>query len=149
MILSLLLGAFAVHAQTAADDAHVLSVIHRKLANPYRVKYNSPIIFVRTIAALGPIYQGVCKEGINENVDFTVEMFLWGDPHRTTIQTSYINCTGVPLPSPPFSAGSRLIVYCERPQDAAFQCLNPVPYSDATAKEIYQWTAAIKPIPTR
>ena len=143
LMLACMLAAPAF-AQTAADDLHVLSVIRRNLANPNRVTYNNPFVFVGEITGFGPIFQGVCKEGVNQEVDFSISKLIYGDFDGSTIRARYINCSRAPLPSPPFAQHAKLIVYCERPHDS-ISCLNPVSYSNATLHEIRRWIAGIHP----
>jgi hypothetical protein len=130
------------------DDAHVLAVIHQRLAEPNRVTYNHPIVFVGAITKFGPVFQGVCKAGVGEDVDYEVLQWIYGEGQRTEILTSYINCTRQPLPSPPFTLGAKVIVYCEAPH-GAFLCLNPVAYSDNVLRQLQHQTASLQPNPRR
>lgn len=130
------------------DDAHVLAVIRQRLAEPNRVTYNNPIIFVADITRFGPVFQGACKTGVGEDVDYEVLQWIYGDGERSKIPASYINCTRQPLPSPPFTLHAKMIVYCESPH-GPFLCLNPIKYSDATLREIQRQTASLYPTPRR
>jgi hypothetical protein len=143
----ILFGARAASSQLAGD-AHVLAVIHRNLADPNVVTYNGPVVFVGDITRFGPIFQGVCKEAVNEDVDYEVWQWIYGGGQRTKILASYINCTHQQLPAPPFTPGANLIVYCERPH-GTFECLNPIPASDANLQKVQQWTVNIHPMPRR
>ena len=144
LVASMLMLARAAQTQTAADDEHVLGVIHTRLMEPNRITYNHPIIFVARIARLGPVFQGVCKTGVGEDVDFSVAHLLMGDFGGTTVHASYINCTQGPLPSPPFTLSARVIAYCEEPHQTQL-CLNPVPYTLEREQLIQSWIDATKP----
>lgn len=132
----------------STGDQHVLSVIRQRLGNPTRVTYNHPIIFVAEISRFGPVFQGVCKSGVSEEVDYQVQQWIYGGPERDTVHTSYINCTRLPLPSPPFTPNVKLIVYCEAPS-GGFACLNPIAYSVESLHQIQAWAAEAHPTPRR
>jgi hypothetical protein len=97
-------------------------------------------VFVGEITRLGPVFQGVCKEGVGEDVDVSVGRLLFGDFDALVVHTSYINCSRVSLPSPPFTLHAQLIVYCEE-YPAHIICLNPVPYSERTLQQVQAWIA--------
>lgn len=126
-----------------AQNSSVLEKIHARLTNTEKLSYHRPIVFVGEIAALGPVYQGVCKSGVNQAVDFTVSRLLFGKFLGTMIHTGYINCTMQPLPSPPFTLHGRVIVYCE--QFHSLSCLTPVPLTEERQKTVEAWIAAIPP----
>jgi hypothetical protein len=128
----------------SADDEHVLTVIRQRLTNGARVENNAPFVFIGKIDGFGPIFHGVCKEGVNEEVDFSISKLIVGKFADSTVKAGYINCAQAPLPSPPFTQGAKLIVYCERAQ-SQIACLNPVAYSDARVHEIQRWYTATYP----
>jgi hypothetical protein len=136
----LLLCLFAVPLLVAQDES-VLSQIHKHLSTPeYRHDHNRAI-FVGEIVGLGPVFQGVCKQPVNQSVDFRVSEILLGDLPESTVHAGYINCSHAPLPSPPFTLHSKVIVYCFH--NMGFKCLAPVPYTDQRLNTVKSWIAAI------
>ena len=139
MLVCFLCGA-ALHAQVETSDA-VLQKIHKRLTSVEKLSYHKPIVFIGEITALGSVYQGPCKQAVNESVDFTVSRLLFGKFSETVVHTGYINCTMRPLPSPPFTVGARVIVYCERFH--FLSCLTPVEFTEARQRTVEGWIAAI------
>jgi hypothetical protein len=140
--LCCLLSVAALHAQVEQNDA-ALEKIHRRLTNTEKLSYHRPIVFVGEISALGAVFQGVCKSGVNQSVDFTVSRLLFGKFSETVVHTGYINCTMRPLPSPPFTVGAHVIVYCE--QFHSLSCLTPVEFTEARQRTVEGWITAIPP----
>jgi len=124
----------------AADDASVLDKIHKRLTSPEKLTYHNPIVFVGEISKMGPVYQGICKQAVNQDVEFTVSRLLFGNYHDSLVHTGYTNCTTRPLPSPPFTLHIRVIVYCERFQHSV-HCLDPIEFSDEHLKNVESWIA--------
>lgn len=131
-----------LHAQAEGNDA-ALEKIHRRLTNVERLKYHRPIVFVGEITALGPVFQGICKSAVNEGVDFTISRLLFGQFPEKVMHAGFINCTRQPLPSPPFTLHSTVIVYCEQLNFGG--CLTPVEFSEERQKKVEGWSAAIPP----
>jgi hypothetical protein len=129
-----------LHAQVEGNDA-ALEKIHRRLTNVERLKSHKPIVFVADISALGPVFQGVCKSPVNENVDLTISRLLFGHFSEQVMHTGFINCTRQPLPSPPFTLHGTVIVYCEQLDFPG--CLTPVEFSEERQKKVEGWIAAI------
>ncbi len=130
----------ALQAQVEQSDA-VLQKIHQRLKSVEKLSYHKPIVFVGEITALGAVYQGPCKEAVNESVDFAVSRLLFGKFSETVVHAGYINCTMRPLPSPPFTVGARVIVYCERFH--FLSCLTPVESTEERQRTVEAWIAAI------
>jgi len=80
---------------------------------------------------------GVCKQAVNENVDFKIETVVLGTFRGSELRTGFINCTGEPLPAFPFTLHGRVIVYCE--QSHSLKCLIPVGFSDQQLAQIKLW----------
>jgi hypothetical protein len=139
LVLFFLLWTSALSSE--ADDASVLDKIHKRLTSPEKLTYHNPIVFVGEISKMGPVYQGICKQEVNQDVDFTVFRLLFGNYHDSLVHTGYINCTTRPLPSPPFTLHVRVIVYCERFHHSV-HCLDPIEYSDEHLKKVESWIAA-------
>src|ERR1700730_6521325 len=139
--LILLLWTSALSSQAERDDS-VLDKRHKRLASSESLTYHNPIVFVGEISQLGPVYQSVCKEAVNQEVEFTISLLLFGDHPDSLVRTGYVNCTWKPLPSPSFTLHAPVIVYCEQ-FDHSVQCLDPVGVSDERWKKIEPWTAAI------
>lgn len=132
----------ALHAQVEGNDA-ALEKIHRQLTNVERLKYHKPVVFIAEISALGPVFQGVCKSAVNQSVDFTISRLLFGQFPDKVMHAGFINCTWQPLPSPPFTLHSTVIVYCEQVNFS--RCLTPVEFSEERQKKVEGWIAAIPP----
>ncbi len=130
----------ALHAQVAQKRTD-FEKIHKALTSTEKLRYHKPMVFVGEITALGSVYQGPCKEAVNESVDFAISRLLFGKFSGTALHTGYINCTTRPLPSPPFTLQAPVIVYCE--QRAALTCLNPVPLTEKRQRAVEAWIAAI------
>ena len=139
--LILLLWTSALSSQAERDDS-VLDKRHKRLASSESLTYHNPIVFVGEISQLGPVYQSVCKEAVNQEVEFTISLLLFGDHPDSLVRTGYVNCTWKPLPSPSFTLHAPVIVYCEQ-FDHSVQCLDPVGFSDERLKKIESWIAAI------
>src|SRR5271170_3919726 len=77
LCLCCLLPNTGLHAEVEGNDA-ALERIHRRLTNVERLKYHKAMVFVGEIAALGPVFQGVCKSAVRESVDFTISRLLFG-----------------------------------------------------------------------
>jgi hypothetical protein len=131
-----------LRAQMEGNEA-ALEKSHRKLTNIERWKFHKPVIFVGEITALGPVFQGVCKSAVNENVDFTISRLLFGQFPEKVMPAGSINCTRQPLPSPPFTLNATVIVYCEQLNVPG--CLTPVEFSQERRKRVESWIAAIPP----
>lgn len=136
-----LLWTSALSLQPVHDDS-ALDKIHKRLASSATLTYHNPIVFVGEISQQGPVYQGVCKEAVNQDVEFKISHLLFGDYPDFVLRTGYVNCSWKPLPSPPFTLHATGIVYCEQ-FDHSVQCLDPVEFSDERLKKIESWIAAI------
>jgi len=133
----------ALHPQVPQSNT-ALEKIHKGLTSTEKLRYHKPIVFVGEITALGPIFQGPCKEAVDESVDFAISRLLFGKFSGTVLHVGYINCTTRPLPSPPFTLHALVIVYCE--QRPALDCLTPVQFTEKRQTTVEGWIAAI---PTR
>jgi hypothetical protein len=131
-----------LHAQVEQNDA-ALEKIHKRLTSVEKLSYHKPIAFIGDISSLGAVFQGVCKSGVNQSVDFTISRLLFGKFSETVVRTGYINCTRGPLPSPPFTVGARVIVYCE--QFHSLNCQTPVEFTEVRQRTVEGWIAAIPP----
>lgn len=67
------------------------------------------LILEGTITDLGKM-QEVCLTSAPQVVTFRINRLLWGGWPNPTIQIGYGGCQ-IPLPSPPFTKGARLIVF--------------------------------------
>jgi hypothetical protein len=99
--------------------------------------YADPLLFIGEITGLGSVYQGVCKEAVNQNVDFTVTELLVGDFTDDMFHYGYPNCTRQPLSSPPFTLHSKVILYCHNHR----HCFEPVPVTPARLQTIRAWVS--------
>lgn len=129
--------------EPAAHDDVSLAEIHKRLTTPERLKYHNPVVFVGEISSFGTVYQGVCKQGVGQDVAFSIARLLWGNHPEATVHTAYINCTRQPLPSPPFTLNAKVIVYCEQRKSSAL-CLDPVAFTDQRAQKIESWITQIR-----
>lgn len=126
----------SLHAQT--DSQHVFEEIHAYLKGDIKSRtFTSPLLFVGEITSLGAVFEGVCKEAVNQTVDFSVSELLIGDLSDDTFHYGYPNCTRQPLPSPPFSLHSQVILYCHH----RHLCFQPVPATVERVKAIRAWVA--------
>ena len=147
LVFALLLQAVALSAQTLQHD-DVLAEIHKRLTSSEKLNYHQPLVFTGEIAELGPIFQGVCKSAVNQEVVFTVSRVLFGSYRESQVRAGYINCTWQPLPSPPFTLHTKVIVYCEQ-QFKALHCLAPVQFTDDDLKKVESWTADLQAARTK
>jgi hypothetical protein len=127
--------------QQAPSDDDVLAQMHKRLTSGEKLTYHQPMVFVGEISNLGPVYHGVCKSAVNQEVDFTIFRLLWGEHPAPAVHTGYIDCTRQPLPSPPFTSNARVILYCE--QIHTVQRLNPVASTDERLRKVESWIHAI------
>ena len=140
-LLILMLWSLALSSQVRND--FVLAEIHKRLTSSKRLTYHEPFVFIGEISRLGLVYQGVCKEAVDQQVDFTISRLLFGTHENSLVPTGYINCTKQPLPSPPFTLHAKVIVYCEQSHHYPI-CLTPVEYTDERLKKVESWIAAIQ-----
>jgi hypothetical protein len=128
-----------------AQDESVLSNIHKRLMIPgYETRHDHDrILFIGEITALGAVSPfAVCKTAILQSVDYTISDTLLGDPPEQIVHTSYVNCTGESLPSPPYTLHAKVIVYCFRNMSGkSFKCLAPVAFTDDRLKKVKSWIA--------
>jgi len=76
---------------------------------------SSSLALIREISGLGPVpYVLVCKQAVNQDVEFSISTVLRGKPPNAIVKTSYVNCSSQPLLSPPFSLHATVIAYCEQ-----------------------------------
>jgi hypothetical protein len=123
------------------DGNAAMTNIRKQLLSASTRTYNKPFLFVGVIGAFGPIYMGVCKEAVDEDVEFKIESIILGEMQGSQLRTSYINCTQRPLPDPPFKLNGRVIVYCV--QVPSLKCLAPVEFSEEHLAAIKSWTAGL------
>ncbi len=120
------------------DSERAFAQIHEYLKGDIRARtFSSPLLFVGEIVALGPVFQGVCKQAVNQTVDFRVSELLLGDLSGETFQNAYPNCTRQPLPSPPFALLASVILYCHHHHF----CLQPVPATPERVNTLRVWLA--------
>jgi hypothetical protein len=134
-----LLWAATLAAQPVQHD-DVLAEMHKRLTTPEKSNYHHPLVFVGGIAELGPVFHGPCKSAVNQEVVFLVSRVLFGNDPGPRLETGYINCTTVPLPSPPFTLHAKVVVYCEQ-QFKAWRCLTPVVFTEEDLRKVESWTA--------
>ncbi len=124
--------------QAQDESERVFGQIHEYLKGDIKSRtFSGPLLFVGEISSLGPVFDGICKEAVNENVDFAVTELLLGDLSEDAFHYGYPNCTRQPLPSPPFALHSQVILYCHH-RDLCFQ---PVPATAERVKTIRLWIA--------
>jgi hypothetical protein len=118
------------------DSERVFQQIHEYLKGDIKSRtFSSPLLFMGQIVALGPVFYGVCKEAVNQTVDFAVTELLLGELSSDTFQYAYPNCTRHPLPSPPFSQLAQVILYCHH----RHLCFQPVPATPERVEAIHAW----------
>src|SRR6266403_1676295 len=83
-----------------AQDESVLADLHKRLTTPgYEARHDHErMMFVGEIVELGPVFRGVCKEAVDQTVDFRVTDVLLGNPPQPTVHEGYVNCTHQSLP---------------------------------------------------
>jgi len=137
--LSLILCGILGGSLCAQDESeHVFGQIREYLKGDIKSRtFTSPLLFVGEIASLGPVFDGVCKEAVNQNVDFAVTDLLLGDLSDDTFHYGYPNCTRQPLPSPPFTLHARVILYCHH----RHLCFQPLPATPERVKTVRAWIA--------
>jgi len=83
------------------QDESVLLDIHKRLGTPNIERHDRDrMLFVAEIVGFGPRFQGVCKEAVDEKVDFRVTTVLLGNPPQPVVCAGYETCSRT-LPSPP------------------------------------------------
>lgn len=76
------------------DSNAAMTNIRRRISSASRRAYSQPLVFVGVIEAFGPVFMGVCKQAVNENVDFKIETVVLGAFRGSELRTGFINCTG-------------------------------------------------------
>lgn len=142
-LLCCFLSSIAAHPQTESEDT-TLKQIHVRLTNREKLIYHGPVVLIAEITALGPVFHGVCKSAVSQDVEFTVSRILFGKLVDKVINSGFINCTWQPLPSPPFTLHSTVIVYCERFHHR-LSCLTPVSYTEGRQQTVESWINAVPP----
>jgi len=112
----------------------IYKYLNRELKSRY---FANPLLFVGEITALGPVFHGVCKSAVNQTVDFAVSELLLGDLNDDTFRYGYPNCTWQPLPSPPFTLHSQVILFCHHHN----LCEQPVPATAERLAKVRAWVA--------
>lgn len=122
------------------QDEPELTDIHRRLQTPgIEARHDHRrMLFVGEIVALGPVFQGVCKQAVDQSVDYRVLEGLLGNPPNPIVRTGYVNCTRASLPSPPFTPHSKVIVYCFY-NTGGPKCLDPVRWSEQRIIIVKSW----------
>jgi hypothetical protein len=139
--LFLLLVTIALPSRAADNDA-VLVQLHERLINAKKSGDARPVIIVGELSRLGPVSHGICKEAALQDVEFTVSSRLLGSDSRSVLRTGYENCTGQPLPSPPFTLHAKVIVYCG--YAGAPICLDPVEFREDRLAQVNRWIAEFR-----
>ena len=142
VLFALLVWATTLSAQSLQHD-DVLAEVHKRLTSSEKLNYHKPLVFIGEIAELGPVFQGVCKEAVNQEVVFAISRVLLGSYQGSEFRTGYINCTRAPLPSPPFTLHAKVVVYCEE-QHRSGRCLAPVVFTNEDLKKVEAWTADLQ-----
>jgi len=120
------------------EGERTFAQLYKYLTRDLRSRYfANPLLFVGEITALGPVFHGVCKEAVNETVDFAVSELLLGDLNDDTFHYGYPNCTWQPLPSPPFTLRSQVILFCHHHN----LCEQPVPATPERLAKVREWMA--------
>lgn len=141
-LLCCFLSSIAVHPQIESEDT-TLKQIHQRLTNREKLTYHKPVVLIAEITGLGPVFQGVCKSAVNQDVEFIVSRVLFGKFTDKVVHAGFINCTRQPLPSPPFTLHATVIMYCEHSH--FLSCVNPVPYTEARQRDVQSWISSIPP----
>ena len=106
-----------------------------------RPHYN-PVLFAGPISQLGPVpHVFVCKEAVNQTVEFSVSELLVGKTTDSVVETSCVNCSNQSLPSPPFTLHAKVIVYCSETAQKRNRCLVPVPSTAERLRKLRLWIA--------
>ena len=144
VILTLFLRCHSASAQfgVPSDSDAAMKNIRKLLLSRSERTYNQHLLFVGVVETLGPVYEGVCKQAVDEHVSFRIKNVISGKHQGSQVNTGYINCTGRPLPAPPFTLHGRVIVYCEQMQSHSLKCLTPVEFSDQHLAAVRSWMAA-------
>jgi hypothetical protein len=139
LVLVALLSSILCGSLCAQDNSdRVFAQIHEYLNGDIKSRtFSSPLLFVGEITALGPVFDGVCKEAVNQTVDFAVPELLLGDLSENAFHYAYPNCTRQPLPSPPFTLHAQVILYCHHHH----LCFQPVPATPERVQTIRAWLA--------
>jgi hypothetical protein len=144
VILTLFLRCHSASAQfgVPTDNDAAMKNIRKLLLSRSERTSNQHLLFVGVVETLGPVYEGVCKQAVDEYVSFRIVNVISGKHQGSQVNTGYINCTGRPLPAPPFTLHGRVIVYCEQMQSHSLKCLTPVEFSDQHLAAVRSWIAA-------
>lgn len=141
-LLVFLLWTIPLCAQTARNNA-VLAEIHKRLTSSEKLTYHSPFLFVGEISRLGPVPQVICKQAVNQEVEFAISQLLFGGHPEAFVRTGYVNCAWQTFPSPPFTLHAKLIVYCERFHHS-LTCLTPAEFTNEPLRKVKSWIAVLK-----
>jgi hypothetical protein len=139
--LFLLLVTIALPSQ-AADNNAVLVQLHERLISAGKSGDARPVIIVGELSRLGPVFHGICKEAVLQDVEFTVSSRLLGSDSGPVLHTGYVNCSRGPLPSPPFTLHAKVIVYCG--YAGAPICLDPVEFTEDRLAKVKRWIAEFR-----
>jgi hypothetical protein len=127
----------SVVGQDQDESERTLQQIYKYLNRDLKSRYfANPVLFVGEITALGPVFHGVCKQAVNQTVDFAVSELLVGDLTDDVFHYGYPNCTLQSLPSPPFTLHSQVILFCHHRL-----CREPVPATPERLQKLRTWMA--------
>lgn len=125
----------------SAGSADSLAAIHNRLQDHRRLVEHRAFVFEGEITRLQTIPTPRCKAGVEHKVTYRISKTLWIGPDsyeapgQIVRSKAFIDCTEKPLPSPPFVAGAKVIVYCE----AGTACLAPVTLTRANIARVQAW----------
>ena len=141
-LLAAFCGLKIAQAQVTTDHDTILAEMHKRLTSD-KGSNRRPLVFVGEINNLGPVFQWPCKSAVSQRVDFTISQILWGEHADNHVQAGYINCTMMPLPSPPFTLHAKVIMYCDKSQGAE-SCLAPLSFTEDDLHTVESWVSALR-----
>lgn len=134
-VSAILSASLRAQDQTDRTLGEIYKYLNRDMKSRESRAFASPLLFVGEIVALGPVFQGVCKAAVKQEVDFAVSELLLGDLPSDTFHYGYPNCTRHPLPSPPFALLSRVILFCHH----RHLCEQPLPATPEHLAKVRAW----------
>jgi hypothetical protein len=146
------LALFVFFVWVAALDGQVvrhrhdasMSALQERLQDSQRLAQNNGFVIAGEVSRNDEVHRKRCSSGGEHEVAYRVLEMLWNYADSLTkpgdeVRKGFTDCRQTPLP-PPFTAGTKVIVYCEAPRAGVGDvCDFPVLFSDDRLKTVQSW----------
>jgi hypothetical protein len=144
ILFALIVGSPAL--SSAQSDAR-LQEIRAKIQDHRRLAREHGSISVAEITKMEAIPRSACKSGIEHRITYRLVENLWVEPDSRLepgyiITKGFVDCRERQRPSPAFSVGAKVLIYCGRLD--GYNCLPPALATAQNADELRSWLDALR-----